>query len=135
MVSGTYTQGMLSMATLKESGSVYILWGCYDLTVLFPQHNVLIHDDGTPRLSDFGRSKFIDHRGFTTSFSGSSRYMAPELTMAESDVDYDDDDNPVNDAPPKLTKETDVFAFSMVALEVSYPAFEVHFILTISGRS
>jgi len=81
-------------------------------------HNVLIHDDGTPRLSDFGRSKFIDHRGFTTSFSGSSRYMAPELTMAESDVDYDDDDNPVNDAPPKLTKETDVFAFSMVALEI-----------------
>ena len=81
-------------------------------------------NDGTPRLTDFGRSKFIDHRGFTTSFSGSSRYMAPELTMAESDVDYDDDDNPVNDAPPKLTKETDVFAFSMVALEVSYPTFE-----------
>jgi len=78
-------------------------------------HNVLMDDDGIPRLSDFGRSKFIDHRGFTTSFAGSSRYMAPELTMAEPDLNYDDDEN---QAPPNLTKETDVFALSMVALEI-----------------
>jgi serine/threonine protein kinase len=75
-------------------------------------------DDGTPRLCDFGRSKVIDHRGFTTSFSGSARYMAPELTTAEADVDYDDDEFEF-EAPPNLTKATDVFAFSMVALEVS----------------
>src|ERR1700683_4679388 len=104
---------MLSMASLKESGVVYIVWGCYDLTMLFPQLKVLMDDNGTPRLSGFGRSKLIDHRGFTTLFSGSSRYMAPELTIAESDVNYDDDNDPVNDAPPNLTKETDVFAFSM----------------------
>jgi hypothetical protein len=51
--------------------------------------------------------------------------MAPEITIAESDVNYDDDDDPVNRTPPNSTKETDVFAFSMVALEVSYSAFEV----------
>lgn len=83
-------------------------------------HNVLIDDDGTPRLSDFGRSKFIDHRGFTTTLAGSARYMAPELIMAESEVDFDNDafDTLENQAPPSLTKATDVFAFSMVALEI-----------------
>jgi serine/threonine protein kinase len=74
-------------------------------------------DSGTPRLSDFGRSKFIDHRGFTTAFAGSARYMAPELTAAEPDIVGDD--YTVSDAPPNLTKETDVFAFAMVTVEVS----------------
>ena len=82
-------------------------------------------DDGTPRLCDFGRSKFIDHRGFTTSFAGSARYMAPELTAAEPDVDYEGDGSeaPIIDTPPDLTKATDVFAFSMVTLEVSVLPF------------
>jgi len=83
-------------------------------------HNVLINDKGIPQLSDFGRSKFIDHRGFTTTLAGSARYMAPELIAAESDVNFDDNayDSLENQVPPKLTKETDVFAFSMVALEI-----------------
>jgi serine/threonine protein kinase len=85
--------------------------------MLSPQHNVLMNDDGTPLLSDFGRSKFIDHRGFTTAFAGSARYMAPELTAAEPDIDDEALDNQV----PNLTKKTDVFAFSMVVLEVSDP--------------
>ena len=78
-------------------------------------------DDGTPLLSDFGRSKFIDHRGFTTAFAGSARYMAPELTAAEPDVVYGEDEHGTyeNQGTPNLTKETDVFAFSMLALEVS----------------
>jgi serine/threonine protein kinase len=76
-------------------------------------------DDGTPRLCDFGRSKFIDHRGFTTSFAGSARYMAPELTEAEADVNFDDEEAEIPESPPNLTKATDVFAFAMVALEVS----------------
>ena len=92
---------------------------------MYSQHNVLIDDDGLPRLSDFGRSKFIDHRGFTTTLAGSARYMAPELITAEADVDYEDDEAFDNEPPPCLTKETDVFAFSMVALEVrdSYLGF------------
>lgn len=83
-------------------------------------HNVLIDDEGIPRLSDFGRSKFIDHRGFTTTLAGSARYMAPELIAAESDEDYEGDafEALENQAPPSLTKETDIFAFSMVVLEI-----------------
>jgi len=51
--------------------------------------------------------------------------MAPELITAEADVDYEDDEAFDNEPPPCLTKETDVFAFSMVALEVrdSYLGF------------
>jgi len=83
-------------------------------------HNVLMNDDGTPLLSDFGRSKFIDHRGFTTAFAGSARYMAPELTAAEPDVVYGEDEHGTyeNQGTPNLTKKTDVFAFSMLALEI-----------------
>jgi serine/threonine protein kinase len=84
-------------------------------------HNVLMSDDGIPLLADFGRSKFIDHRGFTTSFAGSARYLAPELVSDEPDIDdsaaaYE----AVEEQTPaaNLTKETDVFAFSMVALEI-----------------
>jgi len=78
-------------------------------------------DHGTPLLSDFGRSKFKDHRGFTTAFAGSARYMAPELTAAEPDVIYGEDAHGIfeNQGTPNLTKETDVFSFSMLVLEVS----------------
>lgn len=83
--------------------------------MLSTQRDVLIDDEGTPLLCDFGRSKFIDHRGFTTSFTGSARYMAPELTATESNLDF----KFPSESFPSLTKATDVFAFSMVALEVS----------------
>jgi len=97
----------------------------YDvLIVLFSaQHNVLIDDDGTPHLADFGRSKLIEHRGFTTAtIAGSARQMAPELLPR--DEEDDDSEETESDQPkesPKLTKEADVYAFSMVALEVSDP--------------
>lgn len=45
--------------------------------------------------------------------------MAPELTEAEADVDFDNEETETPESPPNLTKATDVFAFSMVALEVS----------------
>jgi len=85
-------------------------------------HNVLISGDGKPLLADFGRSKFIDHRGFTTAFSGSARYLAPELVDDGGDVDdteaaYEELQNE-SDTMPNLTRETDVFAFSMVTLEI-----------------
>jgi serine/threonine protein kinase len=83
--------------------------------MLSTQRDILIDDKGTPLLCDFGRSKLIDHRGFTTLFAGSARYMAPELTATESDVDFEF----ASESFPILTKATDVFAFSMVALEVS----------------
>jgi len=64
-------------------------------------------DEGNPRLADFGRSKLVDRRGFTTAFAGSARYLAPELTAEE--------------LGEGMTTKTDVFAFAMLALEVSNP--------------
>jgi len=70
-------------------------------------NNILVDDDGSPRLCDFGRSKLADIRGFTAStFAGCIRYLAPELLTTE------------NDDTPILTYETDVYAFSMVSLEI-----------------
>jgi serine/threonine protein kinase len=94
-------------------------------------------DDGIPLLCDYGRSKFIDHRGFTTSFSGSVRYLAPELLSDEPDiVDSANAYEAVKLLAPaaNLTKETDVFAFSMLALEVSNSHSSVLGDLSISER-
>jgi len=68
----------------------------------------MMEDDGTPVLADFGQSIFSDLRSSTTPFAGSARYMAPELII-----------------PLLRNCKIDVFAFSMVALEVghTYPLF------------
>jgi serine/threonine protein kinase len=77
-------------------------------------------DDGNPRLCDFGRSKFINDRDYNMPLMGSARYMAPELTEANDDFNFDSDFNPeVPNPPPNCIKSIDIFAFSMVALEVS----------------
>jgi hypothetical protein len=63
-------------------------------------------------VSDFGRSKIIDERGFTSSkASGSVRFLAPELIA--------DPDESGGVESFILTKECDVYAFSMVGVEVS----------------
>jgi len=80
----------------------------------FKSSNVLIDDEGTARICDFGRSRLIDHRGFTTDLIGSSRLMAPEL-LSPPEVE----DEELQNLQGLLTKETDVYAFSMVALEIS----------------
>jgi serine/threonine protein kinase len=96
-------------------------------------HNVLMSDDEIPLplLTDFGRSKFIDHRGFTTSFSGSARYLAPELVSDEPDLDDSDaayQSVELQSPASNLTKETDVFAFSMVALEILTGQIPYHYL-------
>jgi hypothetical protein len=77
-------------------------------------------DDGTPLLSGIGQSRFVYDSGFIE-FVGSARYMAPELTVLEPDAVYreDEDGTYENQDTRTLTKETDVYAFSMLALEVS----------------
>lgn len=86
------------------------------------QHNVLIDQNGVALLADFGRSKLLDQRGFTTSFQGSSRYIAPELMAHEpelGDSPIDDTNTPSDDEViPNLTKQTDIYAFAMVVIEV-----------------
>ena len=85
--------------------------------ISFYQKNILIDVDGTAKWCDFGRSKIIGHSNYTTSPAGVARYLAPELHSS------DDDDDTVPDViievpEPKLTRQSDVYGFSMVALQV-----------------
>jgi len=90
--------------------------------------NVLISDDCEPLLCDFGRSRIIGHRGFTTRVLGALAYQAPELihVMEEAAIDAETDKEvPMDDSPidkeifsENLTTKSDVYAYAMVALEV-----------------
>ncbi|KAJ7307742.1 kinase-like domain-containing protein, partial [Mycena albidolilacea] len=43
------------------------------------KQNVLVDKYGTPCICDFGISKVVSRRGFTTTAVGTASYMAPEL--------------------------------------------------------
>jgi len=77
--------------------------------------NVLIDDNMNARLCDFGRSKIVDHRGYTTIFSGSVRYIAPELLEFVHTITAP---NGIVGQVPNLTKESDIYSFGIVALEM-----------------
>jgi len=74
--------------------------------------NILVNDRHTPVLCDFGRSRIIGQRGFTTKFAGGARYMAPELIIDDSDH-------------PPVTLATDIYTFAIVGAEIltGRPAF------------
>jgi len=80
------------------------------LTVL-SQANILIDEKGNPRLSDFGLcsvTRNIDSVNASTPFRGSTvRYSAPESLDTSGDYKR-----------RKPTNKTDVYAFSMVIVEV-----------------
>ncbi|TFK38546.1 kinase-like domain-containing protein [Crucibulum laeve] len=88
-----------------------------DLTV----GNILIHQKGTehnpqyiPQLTDFGRSRIIDKKGFTTNIF--TAYSRRDYTLSRSfppEVLHAD-----NPQIKLLTKESDVYTFAMVALEI-----------------
>ncbi|KDQ58801.1 hypothetical protein JAAARDRAFT_47124 [Jaapia argillacea MUCL 33604] len=85
-------------------------FSCFGLT----QRNVLL-DNGVPRLCDFGRARVMTMEGFTASIvAGTIRYMAPELIPSDEDESI----LPEEVKLPKVTFESDVYAFSMLALEV-----------------
>jgi len=96
--------------------------------------NVLIADDGRPLLCDFGRSRIINHQGHTTTNpAGSLRYMAPELIVR--DMEELDDSDYVERHVRFLTKATDVYAFSMLSVEIlsgeqPYPKIRNEFRIT-----
>ncbi|TFK21998.1 kinase-like protein [Coprinopsis marcescibilis] len=72
--------------------------------------NILVKDDGQACLTDFGLSRVLETRGYTTtSFGGTCRWMAYELLTP-----VDDDSE---DTPPPLTKNSDVWSFGMTMLE------------------
>ena len=75
------------------------------------------------QLTDFGLSKVMDDMSHeipgllldetsTANRGGAMRWLAPELLGLD---ESDDDDNPFR---PPLTRETDVYSYSMVMIEV-----------------
>ena len=84
------------------------------------QNNVLVDDDGRPLICDFGVSRIVEHSGFTTdSLGGVTRYMAPELFGPE-----DEDLGSAEFFAPIITKESDVYSFAMVGVEVGLFCFD-----------
>ncbi|TFK22856.1 kinase-like protein [Coprinopsis marcescibilis] len=72
--------------------------------------NVLLNDIGIPVIADFGRSRIIGPRGFTTPFVSSPRYKAPELL----DLEQSDEDP----CEIRITKASDVYAYALLSLEI-----------------
>lgn len=71
----------------------------------FKPGNILMKDNGTPVLSDFGIAKSLDATGIKTEFGsvfGSLRYMAPEQARDSSN----------------LTNRADVYSFGLVLYEM-----------------
>nr|XP_043630808.1 L-type lectin-domain containing receptor kinase IX.1-like [Erigeron canadensis] len=66
--------------------------------------NVMLDSDFNAKLGDFGLAKLVDHeKGLrTTKMAGTMGYMAPECAMTG-----------------KASKESDVFSFGVVALEIA----------------
>ncbi|KAJ7432908.1 kinase-like domain-containing protein [Mycena galericulata] len=80
------------------------------------QQNVLVDKRRIPRICDFGISKLINRRGFTTTSVGTPQYMAPELLIA-----VDSDQTQAQDGvfpSPSTTKSSDVYSFALLVLEI-----------------
>ncbi|KAJ7798908.1 kinase-like domain-containing protein [Mycena olivaceomarginata] len=73
--------------------------------------NVLIDDDGTPRISDYGISQVLGLRGYTTASVGTRAYIAPELW-----------EKCLMPQRPEIgawtTKESDIYSFGILGLEI-----------------
>ncbi|KIJ27050.1 hypothetical protein M422DRAFT_191484, partial [Sphaerobolus stellatus SS14] len=69
--------------------------------------NILVSEDGTPCITDFGLSRLLKESGLTTSsaVAGSLRWMAPELLQNE-----------------KVTNASDIWAFGMMIIVSLHPS-------------
>ncbi|KAJ7277819.1 kinase-like domain-containing protein [Mycena rebaudengoi] len=72
--------------------------------------NVLIDDNGTPLICDFGISQLLGSRGYTTASVGTRAYIAPELW-----------ERFLRQQPPETgawtTKKSDMYSFGILVLE------------------
>ncbi|KAF5346894.1 hypothetical protein D9756_010605 [Leucocoprinus leucothites] len=84
--------------------------------------NVLIHIDNegkpTPEISDFGRAKILDIKGYTGSLHMTRRYAAPEVLNPAHTPDSPVVEVPRERANEVLTKASDVWSLGMVLLHV-----------------
>ncbi|KII84781.1 hypothetical protein PLICRDRAFT_117229 [Plicaturopsis crispa FD-325 SS-3] len=76
--------------------------------------NIVVNDRGQAVVTDFGLSKVTEELSDTlkldtSSFAGSTRWMAPELVLALVEDDG---------CPPPISTSSDVYAFAAVCLEV-----------------
>jgi len=93
--------------------------------------NVLINNDGKACLIDFGLSRIVDTRGFTTKTPVSSqRYAAPELY----ELNALEEQTPLEERGelgiPRFTYKSDVWAFALLVVEVltgRLPFFHLRF--------
>ncbi|KAJ7718241.1 kinase-like domain-containing protein [Mycena metata] len=73
--------------------------------------NVLVDKSGTACICDFGISKILNRQGFTMSNVGTAPYMAPELFFVV-------DGGSKEGSPPSTTKNSDVYSFGLLVLEI-----------------
>lgn len=78
--------------------------------IMLPQQNILIDDNGSAVISDFGLSRILEESGFTPpNVCGTIRWMARELLIP-------DDETIVS----LVTESSDVWAFGMTSIEVLF---------------
>ncbi|KXN82486.1 3-phosphoinositide-dependent protein kinase B [Leucoagaricus sp. SymC.cos] len=106
--------------------------------------NVLIHidEDGKimPEISDFGRAKILNVRGYTGSLNTTRRYTAPEVLFETHTLESPTITIPPERANEILSKESDVWSLGMVLLHVLsgvepyHGLNENHIVLSLSRR-
>ncbi|KAJ7067433.1 kinase-like domain-containing protein [Mycena amicta] len=72
--------------------------------------NILVNKHGMPCICDFGISKIVSRRGFTTSNVGTAPYMAPELFFLVDGSAWAD--------APHTTASSDIYSFALLVLEI-----------------
>ncbi|KAJ7574150.1 kinase-like domain-containing protein, partial [Mycena floridula] len=80
--------------------------------------NILVDKQGNPSICDFGISKIMGSRGFTTSSVGTAPYMAPELFFVIDAITR-------NVVLPTTMKSSDVYSFGLLVLEVPQTLLEL----------
>ncbi|KAJ7581954.1 kinase-like domain-containing protein, partial [Mycena floridula] len=83
----------------------------FDSHLTLLKQNILVDKRGNPSICDFGISKLMGSRGFTTPGVGTTPYMAPELFFVIDAITH-------NVILPTTTKSSDVYSFGLLVLEV-----------------